>query len=354
MKPLSYRSRLAIKRALLIALGVLCAAALVVVGVVVYLERYAVYTNDGVYFPFLHQQEPGSASQPGPQDETLSFPAVEIGPEGVAQRPGTDQPGSPADTQPAGSVRGVSLSYADLQDPQGCLDAIHAQEDCNTVLLQLKSSAGNFYYQSQLPGAASSLDNPGAVNELMQTLHREGYRLIARVTAFADSAYALDHIPESLQLANGALWMDSDGYYWLNAADEDVVQYLTNLSLELAGLGVNEIAFAGFAFPDSGSIQYGELDAAARAGALSAAASTLINLGAQNQFAVSFCDPADGSPAPSADGHVILSGYEGAAVADAAAQYQSLTSGPASLIFLTDSRDTRFEPYGILRSCERE
>lgn len=354
MKPLSYRTRLACKRALLTALGVLCAAVLLVVGVVIYLERYAVYTSEGVYFPFLHQSGPDSASTPEPDDASMSFPAVEMGPEGVAVRPGTGQPDAPADDQPSGTVRGVTLSYADLQDPQSCLDAIHALEDCSTVLLQLKSSAGNFYYQSQLPGAASSMDNPAAVNELIQTLHGEGYHLIARVTAFADSAYALDHISQSLQLSNGALWMDGDGYYWLSAAEEDTVQYLASLSAELAELGIDEIAFANFAFPDSNNIQYGDLDAAARAAALSAAASTLINLGAQNRFSVSFCDPASGSPAPSADGHVILSGYEGAAVADAASQYQAMISGPASLIFLTDSRDTRFEPYGILRSCERE
>ena len=51
---------------------------------------------------------------------------------------------------------------------------------------------------------------------------------------------------------------------------------------------------------------------------------------------------------------MILSGYDGAEAAEAAAQYQSMLRDAASLVFLTDSRDTRFQSYGILRSLEQE
>lgn len=356
MKPLSYRSRLRLKR---IGLGVLAALLLVIAaaaGVVVYLERYVVYTDEGAYLSFLHPADDTSADKSTEVDASLSFPAVIMGEAGIAVRPSQDDSDTPqTDAAHPQAVRGIWLSYADLQDTAACLAAVHAMENCNTVMLQLKSSAGNIYYDTQLPERQTASVDLAAVNELIAQLHREGYYLIARLTAFADTAYALGHTSSGLQLSSGALWMDAEGYYWLNPADADTQQALCDMALELAGLGVQEIAYAGFAFPESANIaQYAELDAAAQAAALQTVAQRLTDLGAVHGFSVSFCDPAPGAPAPSADGHVILSGYDGAEAAEAAAQYQSMLRDAASLVFLTDSRDTRFQSYGILRSLEQE
>ena len=72
MKPLSYRSRLRLKR---IGLGVLAALLLVIAaaaGVVIYLERYVVYTDEGAYLSFLHPADDASADKSTEVDASLS------------------------------------------------------------------------------------------------------------------------------------------------------------------------------------------------------------------------------------------------------------------------------------------
>lgn len=349
MKPISYRNRLRLKRLGLFCLVAVLALILFAVALVVYLERYVVYSRDAAYLSFLH---PDVSSEDTATEEPGWFPPVEIGEAGIAVRPDQTEPDEETPDISPSAIRGVYLSYTDLQNPSACLQVIHDTEECNTVLLHLKSNAGNFYYDSQLPNAMEADIDTAAVNQMIQTLHEEGYYLIARVSAFADTAFALEHISSSLQISGGALWMDLDGYYWLDAADIDVQSYLASIAIELNALGVDEIAFSSFLYPESPNIVYGELDEAARSLSLHTAASALINLGAQHEFAVSFFDPVETGPSASADGHIILSGYEGSAVLEVVERFSTLIDDTSSLIFLTDSRDTRFQPYGILRSCE--
>ena len=144
MKPLSYRSRLRLKR---IGLGVLAALLLLIAaaaGVVIYLERYVVYTDEEAYLSFLHPADDVSTDQSTADDATLSFPAVITGEAGVAVRPSQDDSDtSQTGTEHPQAARGIWLSYTDLQDTSACLAAVHAMENCNTDMLQLKSSAGN-------------------------------------------------------------------------------------------------------------------------------------------------------------------------------------------------------------------
>lgn len=347
MKPLSYRARLQLKRVGLTLLALVIAAALFLIGTVIYLERYVVYTDEEAYLSFLH--EPVDETAPS-ADIGSDFPEIQYG--NSIARPGSDDTDEPIVEVTPDAIRGVYLSYADLKDTQSCLDAIYGMEDCNTVLLSLKSNAGNFYYASTQSAAPAADVDTAAVNSMIAELDQKGYRLIARIPAFTDTAFALEHISGSLQIQNGALWMDANGYYWLNPADFEVQLYLRTTALELVQLGVDEIAFADFMFPVSENIVYGELDETAQAQTIIAIASDLINLGAEQGFEISFVDPLDGSPAPSAKGHVFLTEADGAAAANAEETYRALITDASSLVFLTDSHDTRFLPYGILRSRE--
>jgi len=349
VKPLSYRSRQRLRRLGLCIVPALLILILLGIGAVIYLGRYVVYTDEGAYLSILH--EPQTEEQPIVEEPGTDFKPVEIGPAGVAVRPQTA-----ADTVPVveqaedAPIRGIYLTYADLQDTDACLDAVHGSEGCNTVLLSLKSNAGFFYFDSLLSVSPAQNVDLQAVNAMIRRLSSEGYHLIARIPAFIDTAYALENIPSGLQLSNGALWMDVDGYYWLDAADSDTQQYLRSLTLELAELGIDEIAYADFTMPVSENIAYRVTDADQRTQLLSSVAAALTELGAERGFTVSFFDPFDDCPLPSEDGHIILSEQDGPAAATAEVTYRKWIRDANSLIFLTDSRDTRFQPYGILRS----
>ena len=79
------------------------------------------------------------------------------------------------------------------------------------VLLQLKSTFGNFYYSSSIDGAELADVDTAAVDSLIDWLSQHGYYLIAEVPAFCDTAFALANSAAALPLSSGALWMDSNG-----------------------------------------------------------------------------------------------------------------------------------------------
>ena len=170
MKPLlSYRNRLRLKRIGITLLCVLLALLALAIGLIIYLERYVVYTDNEAYLSFLHKELP---SEPELADPGTDFPGIITGESIARPEPDVETP-LPGEVSPD-AIRGVSLSYSDLQRPEACLRAIEAMEDCNTVLLQLKSNTGNFYYGSHFSTNISSTIDPDAVNELIETLSQIG------------------------------------------------------------------------------------------------------------------------------------------------------------------------------------
>ena len=133
--------------------------------------------------------------------------------------------------------------------------ALEQQGAC-AVLLQLKSTFGNFYYSSSIDGAELADVDTAAVDSLIDWLSQHGYYLIAEVPAFCDTAFALANSAAALPLSSGALWMDSNGCYWLDPASETVMIYLKQIARELSSRGFREVVFSDFRFPASNSISY--------------------------------------------------------------------------------------------------
>lgn len=118
-----------------------------------------------------------------------------------------------------------------LRDPEAVRAALEQQGAC-AVLLQLKSTFGNFYYSSSIDGAELADVDMAAVDSLIDWLSQHGYYLIAEVPAFCDTAFALANSAAALPLSSGALWMDSNGCYWLDPASETVMIYLKQIARE--------------------------------------------------------------------------------------------------------------------------
>ena len=121
---------------------------------------------------------------------------------------------------------------------------------------RLKSTFGNFYYSSSIDGAELADVDTAAVDSLIDWLSQHGYYLIAEVPAFCDTAFALANSAAALPLSSGALWMDSNGCYWLDPASETVMIYLKQIARELSSRGFREVVFSDFRFPASNSISY--------------------------------------------------------------------------------------------------
>ena len=230
-------------RKLLRVLGIVLAAAIVIgAALLLYLEPYVTYDRDGA-----HLSLKKNAQDPDGTGATAALPEVSDAQIVYDEA----QPGSDRITD----LGGVYVTTQMLRDPEAVRAALEQQGAC-AVLLQLKSTFGNFYYSSSIDGAELADVDTAAVDSLIDWLSQHGYYLIAEVPAFCDTAFALANSAAALPLSSGALWMDSNGCYWLDPASETVMIYLKQIARELSSRGFREVVFSEFRFPASNSISY--------------------------------------------------------------------------------------------------
>ena len=341
MRYFSYRNRLRL-RALLIGLGIaLVILIALAVGIFIYLQRYVVYTPDGAHLDF--STRPGASQT----DTTLSNPNFVV--EQADPVPGAEvvvDTDTTSETQTPTQMQGVYVTVEMLSQPSEVAKALEAYTEPTAVLVEVRSIFGNYYYPSSLSGAeTSTLVNAPAVEELIQTLAaNENLHLIARLPAFRNSAFALSNQECGLPLSSGALWLDADGCYWLDPANAKVLSHLEGAILELQTLGFDEVALDDFYFPDSANIAY-DGDGAA---AVTEAARLLTTDLAEETIQLSFftADPEVASYGT----HVFAQEEDGAQVRPLVEALSGVCEPLEDrLVFLTDSRDTRFASYGLLK-----
>ncbi len=353
MRIFSYRNKVRLRRAGLVVL--VCALVLAVASVayIVYLGRYMVYSSDGA-----HLALPGSEVDSGTSDESADTPRPTgeyiVGEQ--TERSQTSQPAAPetpADTQtPTALGAGYYLSTADLRDGAArgqlvtLLDAREDQDTAAVVLVDVKSEFGNYYYSSSLTDAPNADADISAIGSFLSELAaRPDVYLITRVPAFRDTAYALSHTDRALALPSGALWADSGGCYWLDPSSELVTERLAALCTDLSVLGADEVMFSDFCFPDAENITFdGDREAAVRSAMESVAAASPVPV------SLSFTGNETSFAAAASCAHVCLSADDGGGISAALAPLSGLlTDEKTQVIFLTASRDTRFDDYLRLR-----
>ena len=136
-----------------------------------WLQRYVVFTRDGVTFDFERSTLRLEGKESGPQ-ETEATTAVEI----LFQD-------APQEAQNLSPLYGVYVDTDLLQaGPEALIGQLNALEPGTAVLLDVKSKFGNFYYTTSLSGATQSdtIDS-GAMDRLIHTLKEQGCYLIAQM-----------------------------------------------------------------------------------------------------------------------------------------------------------------------------
>ncbi|MCI8526190.1 MAG: hypothetical protein HFF17_09765 [Oscillospiraceae bacterium] len=320
-----------------VSLGVLVVAAICLV---VYLQRFVVYTPDGAHLDF--SQRPGSGSgTPGNPGFDVE-PGLTPLPSAPIEREDPNAEETPAVTR----LTGYYVTVEMLADPGAVLQAVTQESGPAAVLLDVRSIYGNYYYPSGLVGAeTSSLVDAQAVAQLIADLaQRPNLHLAARLPAFRDSAYAVANQACGLPISGGALWLDEDNCYWLDPSDTQTLSHIEQAVQELAGLGFDEVVLDDFAFPQSGSIVF---DGDRTEAILDAAKRLTANLG-DTHVTLSVTSP---TPALAAYlRRVYISGADGSQVQDLTKTLEAdFTPLEDRLVFCTDSRDTRFAQYGLLR-----
>ena len=308
-----------------------------------WLDRYVVYSQDGAKLDFnqLVQYAPGIT--PVKPDPLPSVP--------IYSKEDPDQ------EEASKELAQFSGYYVTLEELAGDFDAMVAQletlEKGTVVMLELKDVRSYVYYTSEIAKENPKFDT-AQVDGLIKTLQKQGLYVIAQIPSFQEYDYILENererVPYGLPKAggSGSLWLDSSGpCYWLNPASDGTLTYLIQMVTELRQLGFNEVLFADFRFPETDKIRFdGD-----RMEALNKAAATLVKTCATDTFCVSFARTKVDLQLPAGRTRLYLTGVGGADIGQVAGS-ADLENAAAQLVFLTESGDTRYDDYSVLRPLD--
>lgn len=333
---LSYRARQNLKHIAIILLILLLVGALVWLCWFTWLKRFVVYTRDeGAKIDFsLSDYAPGEVASP-PQKETVS----------IYYNEGEDAINTGKElTQLTGYYVNREMLIAGTDQ---VLQQARALERGTPIMLEVKSALGNFFYSSKVAEHRDSKVDAVAVDQLIQELKKSGYYLIAKLPAFRDRMYGLNHVDDGIFDTRGAyLYRDEGGCYWLNPAKQGPLTYIISIVSELKELGFNEVVFDNFDFPETDKMRFN----GDKAEALATAAKTLLTSCGTNSFTVSFVQKA-GFTLPEGRTRLYVKDAV-AADAQSIAQQTGITDPKIGLVFLTEFHDTRFDEFSVLRPLD--
>lgn len=318
---MTYRNKLLLRRSLIvlgITLAVLAVAA--IIGFT-YLGRYVVYTENGAYFSFNSQAPQDQPTDPAKVllDQVEVTMGQSISAEEILGNDDTNIP----DTD----VRGVLVDYETLKADVSFNALGIDTENCNTLVLEMRTEG-------------SAILNSDAVRTLIDRAKARELRLIALISCLDDSEYALDHQSEALSISGGALWVNSDGNYYLDPTNENVIDYVAGLIHDLSEMGFQEVILDHFSFPYSDSIIY-DTDST-RDDLLVHAYEELLDATVGDcDLGLLISEPEDGHQALNVADRLYVYFSEGSRVARYVDEHPD-----QYLVFITASHDTRFEGYG--------
>ena len=337
---LSYRSRRALRRfcmaslvlVLLVALGLLCW--------LLWLNRFVIYTKDGVKLDFniSNEFQPGQLAGTQSTENTIQIEFDQT------------EPTEPPSTE----LMQLSGYYITLDMLKGDMASLKAQISelprGTAVMLDVKSIRGEFYYSSNV-GNPSAAVSQAALDDLIAFLRDGGYYIIGRIPAFRDYQFGLRNVACGLMDINKvhlvALWMDETKCYWLNPDAEGTVQHLVRIVTELRTLGFDEVLFYDFRFPNTDQIYYtGDKDAS-----LATCAQTLVAACASETFTVSFVGADPTFPLPEGRCRLYMENVAAENVLQMAEQ-AGMTDPQLRMVFLATTNDSRYDDYGVLRPLD--
>ena len=305
---------------------------------VVFLERYVVYTRDGAML-----------------DLSISANDI-IGEEVRAPSAGTNisifyNEGDDAINM-SDELTKLDGYYIDINalktDIAGCWDLLEPLNANTPILIDLKGGYGSAYYSSTLPGIITSSEvSVASVDELIGYMNEKNFYTIARISAFRDYNYGLNHVPAGLMHVNGkGLWPDEGHCYWLDPTKEMTLEWIASIITEIKNMGFDEVVLTDFCFPESDMVRFdGDKDAA-----LLNAANWLTQKCGGNKFAISFGVTNHEFAPPEGRSRVYLEKVPATNVGAVATKVSEVLSEPETrLVFMAETNDTRFNSYGVLR-----
>ncbi len=337
-----YRTRRLLNRIGLVALALLLVGTIVWFCWVIWLERYVVYADGKAVLDFEITQDDsiGEVAVPPAADSNIT----------IYYNEGANAVNVNAELE---QLSGYYIDADTLQkDITGALEDMRRLKSGTAVMIDAKGGYGSFYYTSSLSDAIMSQSvSVDTVDEMIKEMRNRGFYTIARVSAFRDYNYGLNHVPSGLPDARGDgyyLRADDGGCYWLDPSDPAVINWICSIIKELKALGFNEVVLDNFRFPPNPDMYIFKGD---REAAILEAANTIVANCGGDGFTISFVAAAANFPLPEGRTRLYLSGVEPKEVAAKASQ-ATMDNPQIRLVFLASTNDTRFDEYGVLRPMD--
>lgn len=304
---------------------------------IIWLDRFVVYSRDGVKFQFDSSAEHLSGEVVVPPGEEVSISIFyDDGKEDVTI--------STELTQIGGYYADVDVLQADIAAVRQQLQQLPAG---TPVMLDVKDIYGYFLYSTDI-GPTAGIDT-AAMDDLIAYATGHGLYVIARLPAFQDYYFGLNQTSNGLYRPDGyALWTDysSGGLtYWLDPTKEGTLNYLTKIVSELKRMGFDEVVFSDFRFPDTEELQF----SGDRSAAIAEAADTLATICSTETFCVSFEAYTGSFPLPVEERCRLYLMDVPAARVQMEAAATGLADPAVRVVFLTELGDTRYDEFGVLR-----
>lgn len=335
---LPYRTRRKLTRAGMIATAVLAVGIVAWLCWVVWLERYVVYSGSTATLDFSvsAQELTGEVARPPVAEANVP----------IYYNEGSDALNISSDMT---QINGYYITNDDMKtEMDTIMTTIQRLSPETAVMVEMKGPYGSFFYNSNLEDAipSASTDIP-AVEKMVQALKTRGCYLIAKVSALRDWNFGNNHVTSGLYMLNRAgLWLDKDGYFWLDPTNATTTSWLTSVVAELKEMGFDEVMLADFRFPTSD--QY--IFTGDKTQALQDAMNKLITACGSNNFVLSFGveDLMLELPAESRS-RLYLENVDAASVESKASQLK-VEDPKLQAVFVAGTNDSRFDNYSALRS----
>jgi len=231
---------------------VLLVLVLVAFGVLLAMGGRVEYTDTGVHLVLpWRENTPDQPRQP--DDPSADKPPVFV----VDEPEESDAPSSEPTAEPSRepepapvppTVGAVEVTVENLLD--GTAAGLVTESGGNALVVEMKDASGKVYWQSPTALDKAQADTDGRVTAAIKELaEQEGLYLVARFVCFRDQAMAASTAGVTLMTRGGNVWYDSKGLRWVSPASEQVRSYMTELCLELAELGFDEILLDCAGYP---------------------------------------------------------------------------------------------------------
>ena len=232
----SYRGRGRFATGIKVLIVVLVLALLAALAALFFLERYIVYSSDGVRLelPFFQKDEP--PEEPG----RVVVETAPVSP-------------SPSPTPEAQEdFRAVLLDRSALTD--GTAAAQVEAAGASAAVFDMKADDGTLAYVSRLPLAQEmGVSDGAAADDAVSALSAGELYTVARVSCFRDNTAPRWRNSMALRTAQGN-WRDATDTRWLSIQSPAAREYVIGVCRELAELGFDELLLDCCGFPTRGDM----------------------------------------------------------------------------------------------------